>query len=330
VKALARLALVALGVTYLHLVFGGIVRITGSGMGCGDDWPKCNGSWVPPFGNPAVMIEWTHRLLALLVIVFIATLAFAAWCQRGQSGVRGAGGVLRPAVISLVLVITVALVGMVTVKLGNTAMATVAHWTLAMILLASLGVTAVRAGALGGSEARAQGGSPRAMRSLGAGAALAFVAVVLGGVVAKFPGASVACPSVPLCGSTPADVPAGAAHVQLTHRIVAYLLFFHVLAVSAAVKRREGEAESVKRAAKVASRVIVAQLVIGAAMVLGALPASLRVLHQVVGIAVWIVLFVAAYLARVAARRMADVRHGTWDIGTNAPSLSDVPRPMSQ
>ena len=75
-KSLARLGSLSLFVTYLHLVFGGIVRITGSGMGCGDHWPKCNGQWIPPLDNPLVMIEWTHRLLATLVILAIGGLAF--------------------------------------------------------------------------------------------------------------------------------------------------------------------------------------------------------------------------------------------------------------
>ena len=38
-----RLAYLALFLAYAQIVFGAIVRITDSGMGCGDHWPKCNG-----------------------------------------------------------------------------------------------------------------------------------------------------------------------------------------------------------------------------------------------------------------------------------------------
>lgn len=299
-KGLARIGTAAVVLTYLHLVFGGIVRITGSGMGCGDHWPKCNGSWVPPLGDPLVAIEWTHRLLALLVVLTIAAFAITAWRRRAEPDVAGKRGVLRPAVISLMLVVTVALLGMVTVKLGNTTFATVAHWTLAMALLAVLVAATVRAGGLGGASARAQGGSARTVRSIAAGAAVAFLVVVLGGLVAKFPGGAVACPSFPLCGDTPAGVPAGASHIQLTHRVLAYLLFFHAIAIAMAVGRRAGESAAVKTATRIAAGLVVLQLAFGAAMVLSQLPQGLRVAHQAVGVAVWLVMFVAAYLARAA------------------------------
>jgi cytochrome c oxidase assembly protein subunit 15 len=295
-----RLSVVALTVTYLHLVFGGLVRITGSGMGCGESWPDCNGRWMPDLSSTHSVIEFSHRALAGLVTLSIAALAFAAWRRRGETGVRGPGGVLRPAVISLALVIAVALLGMITVKLGNPPFATVAHWTLAMTLLAVLAATAIRSGALGGASARMQGGTPRAARSLGAGAGMAFLAVVLGGLVAKWPGASFACGSFPLCGRLP-DAAAGPASLQMTHRIVAYLLFFHVVAIAISLSRRVTEAPVVKNAARVAGLLVLLQLGFGAAMVMATLPPVLRSLHEATGIAVWLTLFVATYLARTAA-----------------------------
>ena len=304
-KTLARIGASAVTLTYLHLVFGGIVRITGSGMGCGDHWPKCLGSWIPPFDTPLVMIEWTHRLLALLVILAIGCLAVVAWLRRREAGVAGRGGVLRPAVIAFVLVIAVALLGMVTVKLGNTTFATLAHWTLAMALLGVLVAASIRAGAFGGDAARASGGSARSARSLGAGAAIALVIVVLGGLVAKYPGGAVACPSFPLCGETPGDVSRGAAHIQMTHRILAFLLMFHVVAVSLAIARRPNEAPTVKRAARTAAVLVLLQLGLGAAMIMSSLAPSLRATHQAAGVAIWLVLFHATYLARIAAQSSA-------------------------
>jgi cytochrome c oxidase assembly protein subunit 15 len=299
-KGLARLGTAAVVITYLHLVFGGVVRITGSGMGCGDHWPKCNGSWIPPFTDTLVMIEWPHRLLALLVVLTIAALTLLAWRQRGEPDVGGPRGVLRPAAAALVLVVTVALLGMITVKLGNTTFATLAHWTLALALLAVLVVATVRAGGLGGASAKAEGGSARTVRSIAAGAALAFIAVVLGGLVAKYPGANIACPEFPLCGDRPAGVAAGASHIQLAHRVIAYLLFFHAIAIAMAVGRRAGESAAVKRVARIAAVLVVTQLVLGAGMVLMQLHGHLRMTHQAIGVAVWLTMFLAAYLARAA------------------------------
>ena len=298
-RAVRRFATATFGVACLHHVFGAIVRISGSGMGCGDHWPKCYGRWFPPFSRPDLIVEVSHRYLAsILLLSLIATLA-VAWRRRSEPGVGGRGGVLRSAALGVALGFSAALLGAVTVKLGNAPFATLAHWTVAMSLVATTVATLVRAGGLGGDAARLGGVSSKTMRGAFAGATLALLTVVMGGLTAKYPGAAVACQGFPLCGRS-ADVLAGAVHVQVTHRALAFLVVLHFLGLASGVFRR-GEVSVAKRAAATVASLGVLQLVVAGAMIVGHLPPVLRSLHEATGVSVWISAFALAYLARIGS-----------------------------
>ena len=108
------LSYVALTAAIAQIVFGAIVRISGSGMGCGNHWPKCYGRWFPPFDQPTLVIEWTHRLIAALLLVALAALAAAAFAMRDTAGVGGRGGVLRASTLALLMWPAQALLGAIT------------------------------------------------------------------------------------------------------------------------------------------------------------------------------------------------------------------------
>jgi heme A synthase len=286
-------------VACLHLAFGAIVRISGSGMGCGPYWPKCNDKWFPPLDNPEVLIEWSHRGLASILLVSLIALAVVSWQRRSVAGVGGRGGVLRSALLAVGLGFSAAILGAVTVKLSNAPFATLAHWTVAMSLVATVVTCVIRAGGLGGWSARAGGASMKTRRASAAGAVMALLAVVMGGLTAKYPGAAVACRAFPLCGTNP-DVARGAVHIQLTHRVLAILLVLHLFGLVMALRKRR-EAPVIRRAAAIAFSLAVLQLLVAGAMIGMHLPPVLRSLHEATGVSVWIATFVFAYLARLAS-----------------------------
>ena len=298
--ALRRYAYIVFGIACTHLVFGAIVRISGSGMGCGDHWPRCYGSFFPPLSRPDLVIEVTHRYLASILLLSLIALLVAAWRRRAEVGVGGPGGVLRSSGLAVALGFSAALLGAITVKLGNAPFATLAHWTVAMSLVATVVATVIRAGGLGGITTQMHAVRGRTRRATMAGAAMALVAVVMGGLTAKYPGASVACQSFPLCGANP-DVQHAAVHVQLTHRIIALLLVVHLFGLLMAQRKRR-ESPVMMRAVTIAFSLGVLQLLVAGAMIGMHLPPVLRSMHEATGVSIWIATFAFAYLARRAPR----------------------------
>ena len=298
-RTLRRYAYAVFGVACLHLIFGAIVRISGSGMGCGDHWPKCYGRWFPPMSRPDLIIEVTHRYLASILLLSLIALLVAAWNRRTNRDVGGRGGVLRAAGLAVALGFGAAILGAITVKLGNAPLATVAHWTVAMSLVAAVVAAVIRAGGLGGESARLGSTVPSVARSAFGAAALALIVVVMGGLTAKVPGGAVACLDFPLCGANP-QVDASAVHVQLTHRILAVLLILHLLGMLIA-QRKKQVAPVVKRALVVAFSLGILQLLVAGAMIGMHLPKALRSLHEATGVSIWIATFVLAYLARISS-----------------------------
>jgi heme A synthase len=299
VNGLRRLSLFGLVIAAVHLVFGAIVRITGSGMGCGDHWPKCYGRWFPPLDRPDLIIEISHRYLAALLVFTLLALVIAAIRARTEPGVGGRGGVLRASGAALALVVSAAVFGGITVKLGNAPYATAVHWLIAALTIAAVATAVIRTGALGGARALAETASGRTRRAAMAAAGIGLVVVMLGGLTAKVPGAAWGCLGFPLCnGALLPSLPAQ--HLQMTHRLFAILLFFHLAGLTRGVAKR-GESPVVRAAVYTTMGLIALQIIVAAVMVSTVLPAALRSAHQAIGVAIWVSLVIAAYLARIAS-----------------------------
>jgi heme a synthase len=221
-----KFAVFVLVYTLAVILFGAYVRISGSGAGCGEHWPTCEGQVIPGdlIKNHAKTIEYTHRLTSGLSGVFVLALVIGVF-RLGNKPAR------RWALFSLLFIITEGLLGaslvlfrwvgmdasigrglMMPLHLGNT-----------YLLLTTLALTMK---ALYVSSAI----SLNPNRAIRIGAMLLFVTGMFGAIAAL---------GDTLFPSTRGFVTEGHTYLKLrnVHPFIAVLTIGHILAV--ATKRRE-------------------------------------------------------------------------------------------
>lgn len=296
-KPLRSLALITAVFAYAVIVLGFVVRITESGMGCGDDWPLCNGQFIPGFVSVEVIIEYAHRVAVLGLGALTVAVVALAWGLRGFPGAAGKGGTVRPAILVVGLLVVQSLLGALAVKLELPPHTVVLHLGTGLALLATLIVLSLRAGVLTGvtqppeTDVAGRGGIVAAL-------ALTAAVILLGGMTATT-GAAVSCQGFPLCNGQlwPAGGGSGLPHIHWTHRLLAYALFFHLMGLGLGLRRR-GVSQRIRHAAWLAFALAVAQVAVGAIMVLTILPPVWRALHAALGTGVWVALVYLVWVVR--------------------------------
>ncbi len=176
---LRRILLLNVIVEVLIVVTGGLVRLTGSGLGC-PSWPQCvPGSYTPVQEQAEGFhkyIEFGNRTLTGLVgfVAIAAVLAIWKWTDRRRA-------LLGPALLVLVGVGVQAVLGGITVRTGLNPATVAAHFLVSMGLVAAAMAAFVESGMPPGPRRHT---APQIVRHLGwATAALAVVVLVLGTAV---------------------------------------------------------------------------------------------------------------------------------------------------
>jgi heme o synthase len=253
--------------SFLVVVWGGVVRVTGSGLGC-PDWPLCHGQFLPSL-DPSTRIEWFHRFLAIAGGVTVA--AVVLWSLIVYRADRR---ILTLAVIAAVLYPLQAVLGAITVVLELPPEWVTVHLANAELLLATLTVLAVVV--RWPSIARAQ---TAGWTWLAVAAAVGTFVLLLSGAYVRGADATTACLGWPLCGAI-ADVPAGyrplfvpridfpttgTAAIALLHRYVAAIVGVIVIAACIEAWRHRRDAPGLGPLAIATCVIFVAQIAIGAA-----------------------------------------------------------------
>jgi protoheme IX farnesyltransferase len=274
-RGFRRLAAATAGGTVLLIVIGAVVRATGSGLGC-PDWPKCHGSWIPPF-EAASLIEYAHRLMAAIVGILVLALAIAAWSRY-----RSVRYLFWPSLAALALVVVQGGIGRVVVERELESRLVALHFGISLTLLALLTVIAV-------NSYLPRRGSFEGLAPLGAATAVAVAVVLMMGALVTQWGAALVFPDWPLMGGSvfPPLEPAGNA-VHVLHRLAAALLGVVVIWAAVRATREKPRDRAVVSLAHATAVLWAAQVGLGAANVLtGSAPWAV-VLHVALGAVLWV------------------------------------------
>lgn len=174
------------------IIFGAVVRVTDSGLGCGNEWPLCNGTIFPPLDNITAWIEWLHRLFALLIGLFGLVTLGVAWRAYRNRDSR----VLKMTVIAAVLFMVQSGLGAIVVVMDLPPTFVTLHLGTAMLLLAAL----LMAGVLAWYKPQTgyQADSITTLTYMNAGFTLL---IILTGALVRGSGATLACTEWPLCNN---------------------------------------------------------------------------------------------------------------------------------
>lgn len=279
--AFRRLAFLTAFFAYLQIALGGVVRVTGSGLGC-PDWPLCHGRPYPP-ANLNSIIEYSHRAVGSvteLLIVATFILAWAVWRSR------------RPAVAWLATAALVAGLGEALLGAGVVAnelasWLVLVHLALAMVILGFLVATAIA------SLPEYAGFPDLRFRRLAAIAAGATYLLLLSGSTVVASSADQRCRSWPLCGNGFSPSFSGVDAFTMLHRGAVLVVGLFLLYVLSGALRHPG----LRFIAAATLAVLAIQVAVGAgaAVTDGAL---FNGLHVAIATLVWAGALSVALLAR--------------------------------
>lgn len=292
-KAVRRLSWATLLFTVAVILGGMVVRATGSGAGCGDTYPRCDGHIIPIFDNPSTAIEFTHRMMtAALGLAFVALVVVVA----RRYGMRSRVG--RPLAWSIGFFLGEVAIGALLVVFGwveddasiGRLIAVSVHLVNTFLLLGALTVTvhvasggrSVRLDRRGGPDGRVLAGVG-VLLVVGASGAINALADTL------FPAGDVAAATIEAYGSAGQFL----IDARTLHPLIAVAggvtLFFLARSPQLALGPRE------RRLAITVQAIIGLQMLVGVVNIAMLTPLETQIVHLLVADILWIVwVFLAA------------------------------------
>jgi cytochrome c oxidase assembly protein subunit 15 len=285
-----RYAWFVVGYNVLVILWGALVRATGSGAGCGNHWPLCNGVVIPISPTLHTIIEFTHRQMVTLSV--LTMIALVVWTWRAT--VRGMAARVFVTVAGILL-LNEAFLGAMLVKLGYVAgnqstgrfVLLSVHLSNTLLLVAAMTLTAVMLGtAQRWSDLKARGtGKAIAVTGL-----LATLVVAVSGSLAAL--GDTLFPASTLRAAFAQDMDANSPmllRLRGIHPVSAIIAAAFVLWLIVRARR-----QNLGRLGNAVIALLAAQFVLGIADVILLAPTWMQILHLLGADLYWVALVVLA------------------------------------
>ena len=285
----------------LVILWGTVVRATGSGAGCGDHWPLCGGQMIPHAARIATLIEFAHRVTSGVAVVLVAGLAYFAF--RRFAACHPAR---RYAAAALFFTLTEGLIGAALVLFGqvgnNVSTSRVCilslHLVNTFLLLASLALTAKSSGEFWPAQpgqdwterdARPRGSSTGLAIACATGLAGTLVIAVTGTIAAL---GDTLFPATSLAQGFQWDFSRSSnflLRLRVIHPAVAILVGCFLLVLAAHTLNTQAQ-DSAKSLARCLLALVLLQFCFGVLDVVLLAPLGMQVLHLLTADLIWITL----------------------------------------
>jgi protoheme IX farnesyltransferase len=313
------LALVTAITTIVLFAIGGLVRGTGSGLGC-STWPACEPGHLFPSGTIHSLIEFSHRAMAFLVTVLTALTGAAA-----IKVVRERPRLLWPAVLAFPLVLAQAGVGAVVVATELDPWWVTVHFVAALLLIAD--VTYVASAVFGDGGLRngvAAGTGARPFSRLALLLAAVVGALLLVGTYVRASDAQLVFTDWPLMDGKLVPTLGGAATAMFLHRALAAVAMLLVLWTAIRARTDPGRRDLLVRLSSTALVLFLAQILVGAANVWTRLQPWAVVAHVALSVLIWATVVALATASRLNGAS-TEPEAGPEELATgDRPSLRDT------
>ena len=261
------------------LVGGALVTKTESGLGCGRNWPDCNGSLIPSEITPEILIEFSHRVSTGLACIFVFALVWLTWKQLSYvKEVKFLG------FISILFIVLQALIGAAQVLWGQGDFILALHFGISLISFTAVVLLSLIVFEVDKKFDAGRVHIRSTMKWNIIGVTIYSYFVIYSGALVRHTDSSLVCPDWPMCrNDIPFELPNNMYEwIQMGHRLAVLIIVIWIIIITIHATKHYRDQAVIYKGWLLAVGLIVLQVIAGMLVVLTKLNLLVSLSHTTI------------------------------------------------